>query len=321
MSGDVTAMYTNIPTDLALSKLRWFYFEYNKYYNLKKVAIEFPYNEKQWKKIISILEWVLKNNYFTFGNKTFLQFNGTAMGTNCAPNFAQIFLGIFEWKQIYSNSTPLPQGYTRFVDDTWMMIKRIYIENTKNFIRNICEQLSWTFEIGTSVSFLDLLTALGTKYKRHQLVDFEPYEKPMNSHLYTSPTQNYPSNYKYSWIQGEGIRMLRNSSQKSVFLANLKQFKSNLLKREYPIQIINYYLDKVQWHDRPRYLTLFKPLPYLCKTITIEYHPLWNNMMHAIRNILCSNKLLDYNTILLKGTSIQNVGTMELSRMVREIYI
>jgi hypothetical protein len=39
---------------------------------------------------------VLKKNNFTFNGDHYLQINGTAMGTNMAPSYANIFMGKLE---------------------------------------------------------------------------------------------------------------------------------------------------------------------------------------------------------------------------------
>jgi hypothetical protein len=46
---------------------------------------------------------VLKKNNFTFNGDHYLQINGTAMGTNMAPSYANIFMGKLE-KQLLESS-------------------------------------------------------------------------------------------------------------------------------------------------------------------------------------------------------------------------
>ena len=52
--------------------------------------------------LLKLTKWALKNNYVSFGKKTFLQLTGTAMGTPCAVIFACIYMHVLEqeaWKQ------------------------------------------------------------------------------------------------------------------------------------------------------------------------------------------------------------------------------
>ena len=46
--------------------------------------------------LVSLVRWVLKTNYVTFGDHTILQNSGTAMGTPCAVVFACIYVHVLE---------------------------------------------------------------------------------------------------------------------------------------------------------------------------------------------------------------------------------
>ena len=56
------------------------------------------------------------NNFFVFGDMTFKQTNGTAMGTPPAPPYATIYYGLHEAKFLpqYRNHVVF---YKRFIDD------------------------------------------------------------------------------------------------------------------------------------------------------------------------------------------------------------
>ena len=80
---DVTALYTNIPHDDGIQKIKEF---------LKK------HDAPQGEIILidTLLEHILKKNYFEFNNEFYLQISGTAMGTRCAQNYAIIFMAELE---------------------------------------------------------------------------------------------------------------------------------------------------------------------------------------------------------------------------------
>ena len=66
------------------------------------------------------LEYILKENYFTFNDKLYLQKHGTAMGTKMAPSFANIFMGALEQTLLSSSPNHLiPLLWKRFMDDIW----------------------------------------------------------------------------------------------------------------------------------------------------------------------------------------------------------
>ncbi len=74
------------------------------------------------KVIHQFLEYILKENYFTFKEKLYLQKHGTAMGTKMGPSFANIFMGALE--QSLLSSTPnhlVPLLWKRCIDDIFLI--------------------------------------------------------------------------------------------------------------------------------------------------------------------------------------------------------
>ena len=86
-------MYTNIPTNTAIMLIAK--------HIRKSVTEERP---KQNDALIAALKLVMLNNIFCFGDMTFKQLNGTALGTPPAPPYATIYYGIHE-KTFYQNTT------------------------------------------------------------------------------------------------------------------------------------------------------------------------------------------------------------------------
>ena len=76
---DVTSLYTNISPDEGIEEVKKFLLDRKD----TSVPTEF---------LVRMLEQVLKLNIFEFDRKLFLQIIGTAMGTVCAPPYANIFM-------------------------------------------------------------------------------------------------------------------------------------------------------------------------------------------------------------------------------------
>ena len=74
-TADTISMYTNIPTDTAIMLIAK--------HICRSVTEEQP---KQIEALIAALKLVMLNNIFSFGDMTFKQLNGTAMGTPPAPH-------------------------------------------------------------------------------------------------------------------------------------------------------------------------------------------------------------------------------------------
>ena len=78
---DVKSLYTNIPQDLGIQ----YCLEAMQNFYQGELPLPLPHLQQ-------IFNFILKNNYFEFNNKFYLQIHGTAMGTPFAPNFANIFM-------------------------------------------------------------------------------------------------------------------------------------------------------------------------------------------------------------------------------------
>ena len=79
---DVRSLYTSIPNEEGLQAVEQTLIESNR-------REEIPI-------VLRLLNLVLTLNNFIFNNEHFLQIKGCAMGTICAPSYANIFMGRFE---------------------------------------------------------------------------------------------------------------------------------------------------------------------------------------------------------------------------------
>ncbi len=70
--------------------------------------------------IVRLLALVLRYNNFELNDKLYLQISGVAMGTKAAPTIANLHMGEFEDKHIYTY--PLqPLFYGHFMDDRFFI--------------------------------------------------------------------------------------------------------------------------------------------------------------------------------------------------------
>ena len=70
--------------------------------------------------IIQSTEFILKHNYFNFGNQQFLLLKGTAMGRKMAPHYANIFMANLE-ENFLQNTRNKPLIYLRYIDDIFLL--------------------------------------------------------------------------------------------------------------------------------------------------------------------------------------------------------
>ena len=78
---DVKSLYTNIPQDEGIEYCLTTLQEY--YHDRLPIPIRY---------LKQIFNFVLKQNFFEFDNKYYRQIDGTAMGSQFAPNFANLFM-------------------------------------------------------------------------------------------------------------------------------------------------------------------------------------------------------------------------------------
>jgi len=85
-TADATAMYTNIPPDHGIDVMRRWISEFGDELPPDFLADMF----------LAVLELVLKNNVFQFGDTYWLQVKETAMGTSTACKYATLYFAYFE---------------------------------------------------------------------------------------------------------------------------------------------------------------------------------------------------------------------------------
>ena len=192
-TADAVSMYTNINTTHALEVFdQWFSL------HRRDLPTDFPVE-----KILAGLELIMKSNVFSFGNRYFLQTNGTAMGTPCACAYATIYYSYHEETALLKDPSLL--FYRRLIDDA-IVIQRSTPTGWTDFLSTMdnfgppAKRLKWESETGPqrSVHFLDLhldLQADGSIHTR-------TYQKDMNLYLYRPPSSAQPNSILFGLIYG-----------------------------------------------------------------------------------------------------------------------
>ena len=152
---DVSSLYTNIPHEDGIEACQ--YFLENNGHSSGSLSID---------NVCSLIELVLKNNYFKFNNICYRQRKGTAMGSSMAPAYASLFMGKFEmdFMKICSEK---PTLWLRFLDDIFMVWTHS-LDKLHEFIKclnNFHPYIKFTYDISeTKVSFLDVDILLQNNY-------------------------------------------------------------------------------------------------------------------------------------------------------------
>ena len=118
VSCNVSSLFTNIPLDEMVNIILDSLFSENDIFSSNGCS----FNRTQFKKL---LEFVVKDNNFTFNNHLYEQIDDVAMGSSLGPAFANIFMCALE-KNFLSNCPAdfKPLIYRRYVDYTFCIFEK-----------------------------------------------------------------------------------------------------------------------------------------------------------------------------------------------------
>ena len=149
MSYDVSTLFTSIPIDPAIKTIRKHLEEDQELRNSTSMTVNH---------IICLLEFCLRNTYFSFQRRYYEETEGAAMGSPISPLVANLFMEKFE-VQVISTSTTPQTLWKRYVDDTFTIIKNNW-ESFLKHLNSINPKIQFTCEENRehgSMPFLDIL--------------------------------------------------------------------------------------------------------------------------------------------------------------------
>jgi hypothetical protein len=205
---DITALYTNI--------------------NIQRLL--FILEEKTHEPIfIEIVKFICVNNYFLFNNSVYHQVNGLAMGTNCAPWLANLYLDhtFDEW---FRNNEKITK-FKRYLDDVFFLYSGVETDLLDDLerINNIIPGIKITYKYSkTNIDFLDL-----TVIKENNQLIIKSYCKELSKFLYIPPFSHHSPSVIKGFIKSELIRFLRLNTKSSDFHAMKSIFLKRLTDRGY----------------------------------------------------------------------------------------
>ena len=149
-SYDVSALFTSVPVDQALNSIKDLL---EKDHTLKERTVMAVSD------IILLLEFCLKNTYFSFKYQFYEQVEGAAMGPPVSPIVANLYMEYLEQKAL---STPpnTSRFWHRFVDDTFVIHKEVTKQGFHQHINSADPAIKFTVEDNKedgSIPFLDTI--------------------------------------------------------------------------------------------------------------------------------------------------------------------
>lgn len=242
VTADIASLYTNIDTTDGLNEIEAFLREQQVTSDLHRL-------------IMDLLTFVMRNSYLTFRDTVYHQVDGTAMGTACAPTYANIYVYMKE-RKIIADLADAIRIYKRFLDDIFAFIAAEYVEEFKTRMNQLHPKLKFDFVTDSiEAVFLDLAIHKGRRFRESSIFDLRVHQKSMNLYLYIPWTSFHTDASKRSFIQTELMRYVRNSSEFEDFTRLKQIFYDRLRERGYLQSFLRpLFADAVLYSDRHYFL-------------------------------------------------------------------
>lgn len=228
-TGDVKAMYTNVPLEAAEKIIE---------NDLSTLHPDLQYSPRKRKAIQKLIRAANQNNYFRFGDKFYHQVDGLAMGVACAPDIANIYAGSFE--DIIPNRRPFRlqyKLYVRYIDDILVILEAGNEQEARHLLSRVnLGNLEVTWDISTtSQTYLDLDVF---KLPGENRLRYKPFKKPLNSHLRIPWESAHPVALKRATFLSELSRLAINSSHREYYVDAVNEFREVLKARGWPTPVL-----------------------------------------------------------------------------------
>ena len=229
-SYDVSALFTSVPIDPALNIIKDLL---DKDTTLKERTV------MEVGDIILLLEFCLKNTYFSFQGQFYEQVEEAAMGSPVSPIAANLYMEYLEQKAL--STAPTPQFRGRYVDDTFVIHKEANKQGFLQHINRVDPAIRFTVEDNKedgSIPFLDTIV----KPEVDGSLFITVYRKPTHTDQYLQWDSHHHLSAKFSVMQTLSHRASTMCSNPELLLKEKEHLRKALTTYKYP----KWALDKVE---------------------------------------------------------------------------
>ena len=224
-------LYTSVPIDPALNIIKDLLEKDN---TLKERTV------MEVGDIILLLEFCLKNTYFSFQGQFYEQVEGAAMGSPVSPIVANLYMEYLEQKALCTAPHPT-KFWGRYVDDTFVIHKEANKQGFLQHINSVDPAIRFTVEDNKehgSIPFLDTIV----KPEADGSLSITVYRKPTHTDQYLQSYSHHHLSAKFSVIQTLSHRASTMCSNPELLQKEKDHPRKALTKCNYP----KWALDKVE---------------------------------------------------------------------------
>ncbi|XP_018353715.1 PREDICTED: uncharacterized protein LOC108755288 [Trachymyrmex septentrionalis] len=213
---DVTSLFTNVPTDVAIDCV-------NEHWRAVSIDCSLPKKE-----FLGAIQFVLDSSFFVFDNVFYRQSFGTPMGSPISPVIADLVLRRLETVSLMSVNLDI-LFYYRYVDDICTALPPSQIDVLLERFNAFHPRLQFTVERGgKTINFLDVSV-------NNNRFNFDWYRKPTFSGRFLNFHSNHPLTQKKGTIFSLVDRAFLLSDFK-FHTKNLTAIIDILLLNDYPLE-------------------------------------------------------------------------------------
>ena len=227
MSYDVNALFTSIPIQPAVNIIKK-HLEEDKELHLRTTITVMH--------ISCLLQFCLRNTYFSFQGRFYEQTEGVAMGSPISPIVANLFMEDLE-VQVIKTSPSSPVLWKRFVDDTFTIIKKANRSSFLEHLNSIHPSIEFSSEETRSDGSMPFPDILMTP-KEDSSLTASVYRKPTHTDLYLHWDSHHTLPSKYS-VVGTLYHRAKTICSSSQLLKEEEHLFQALKRCKYPTWVLN----------------------------------------------------------------------------------
>uniref|UniRef100_A0A803JBV1 Reverse transcriptase domain-containing protein n=1 Tax=Xenopus tropicalis TaxID=8364 RepID=A0A803JBV1_XENTR len=228
---DVRNLYTIIPLDEGVAACRQALVDGHK----GTPPVEF---------LISLLHLVLTCNYFRFEQTFYLQKTGTAMGSNVAPSYANLYMDAFECNYILPKYTDNLLLYLRYIDDIFIIWRgdHIGVESFVASLNDLSTPVKFTLNYDKeAIDFLDVRI-----FRSPNGIGTTLYRKNTDRNTVLHAHSFHPPSVIRSIPYTQFLRVFRINTNLATALQQANEMRDRFIERGYNSDFLTTELEKAK---------------------------------------------------------------------------